>query len=68
MPRRVEAKMERVTVLLEPDTMTALRRAAEADDMSLGSVARAALARGLPAELERRRKRRAREAGQGNGK
>lgn len=59
--------MKAVNVSLPEDVREALARAAEADGVADGSLARAALMRGLPLELDARRKRRARAAGRDSG-
>ena len=66
--RREQHYPVRIAVNVSADAGAALERAAEADGVALGVVARAALMRGLDAELDRRRKARKRAAGQTNGR
>ena len=61
-PRLVPLSMS-----IHPDTRAAIANAAEADGVADGVLARAALERGLQAEIESRRKRRARAAGRNGG-
>lgn len=60
-------RLVRINVAIPPDAREALARGAEADGVADGTVARAAFLRGLPAELEARRKRRFRAAGRESG-
>ena len=58
--------MVSMSVSVPPDMRATIANAAEADGVADGVVARAALERGLPAEIDARRKRRAR-AGRAGG-
>ncbi|MDE0717861.1 MAG: hypothetical protein OXH64_07985 [Rhodospirillaceae bacterium] len=55
-------RMVTITVSVPPATREAIRRAAIADGVADGALARAALERGLLHEIDARRKRRARDA------
>lgn len=66
--RREQHYPVRIAVNVSADAGAALERAADADGVALGVVARAALMRGLDAELDRRRKARRRATGQQNGR
>ncbi|MCY3755091.1 MAG: hypothetical protein OXG99_13500 [Alphaproteobacteria bacterium] len=65
--RREEGRRIPKTVYIDAAIWQAIERAAEADRVAPGVLARAALERGLPGEIEARRKRRGREAGRERG-
>lgn len=66
--RRDGPRMVSMSVSVPPDMRATIANAAEADGVADGVLARAALERGLPAEIDARRKRRAREAGRAAGR
>lgn len=61
-------RMVSMSVAVHPDTRAEIARAAAADGVADGTLARAALVRGLAGEIEARRKRRRRETGRNGGR